>query len=103
MTSSTISAENSPSASPSIFRRLGHFALSSLALIAGANAAAAQSAPPISTTPTMQVNVKVVTMAVTVRDKHGAIVPNLKPDDFALTEDGRPQTIKYFNVDTNLP
>jgi VWFA-related protein len=52
---------------------------------------------------TLQVNVKVVTMAVTVRDKHGAIVPNLTKDDFTLTEDGRPQTIKYFNHDTNLP
>jgi VWFA-related protein len=52
---------------------------------------------------TLQVNVKVVTMAVTVRDKHGAIVPNLTKDDFTLAEDGRPQTIKYFNHDANLP
>src|ERR1700751_6043925 len=52
---------------------------------------------------TVQVNVKVVTMAVTVRDKHGAIVPNLTKDDFTLAEDGRPQTIKYFNHDTSLP
>lgn len=54
-------------------------------------------------TTTLQVNVKVVTMAVTVRDKHGAIVPNLTKDDFTLTEDGRPQTIKYFNHDATLP
>lgn len=52
---------------------------------------------------TLHVNVKVVTMAVTVRDKHGAIVPNLTKDDFTLAEDGRPQTIQYFNRDTNLP
>ncbi|MGC2215500.1 MAG: VWA domain-containing protein [Silvibacterium sp.] len=51
---------------------------------------------------TLHVNVKVVTMAVTVRDKHGAIVPNLTKDDFTLAEDGRPQTIQYFNRDTNL-
>jgi VWFA-related protein len=58
-----------------------------------------------ATTPatTLQVNVKVVTMAVTVRDKHGAIVPNLTKDDFTLAEDGRPQVIKYFNHDTSLP
>ena len=42
-------------------------------------------------------------MAVTVRDKHGAIVPNLTKDDFTLTEDGRPQVIKYFNHDASLP
>jgi VWFA-related protein len=60
---------------------------------------------PAATSPaaTLQVNVKVVTMAVTVRDKHGAIVSNLTKDDFTLAEDGRPQTIKYFNIDTNLP
>src|SRR5277367_3357489 len=66
--------------------------------------AAGQNAPtPAVPTTTMKVNVKVVTMAVTVRDKHGAIVPNLTKDEFTLTEDGRPQTIKYFNHDTNLP
>lgn len=60
---------------------------------------------PATTSPaaTLQVNVKVVTMAVTVRDKHGAIVPNLTKDDFMLSEDGRAQTIKYFNLDTKLP
>jgi VWFA-related protein len=61
--------------------------------------APAQSGPAA----TVQVNVKVVTMPVTVRDKHGAIVSNLTKDDFSLTEDGRPETIKYFNHDTNLP
>lgn len=42
-------------------------------------------------------------MSVTVRDKHGAIVPNLTKDDFTLAEDGRPQVIKYFNHDASLP
>ena len=52
---------------------------------------------------TMAVDVKVVTLPVTVRDKHGQIVRNLTKDDFVLQEDGRPQTIKYFTQDTNLP
>jgi len=51
----------------------------------------------------MHVDVKVVTMAVTVRDKHGAIVPSLTRDDFDLQDDNHPQVIKYFNHDTNLP
>ncbi len=76
-----------------------------------ANAAPAKSTPaPANATPTgdnptstLQVNVKVVTMAVTVRDKHGAIVSNLTKEDFSLTDDTHPQTIKYFNRDTNLP
>jgi len=52
---------------------------------------------------TMEVDVKVVTLPVTVRDKKGQIVRNLAKDDFILQEDGRPQVIKYFNQDTNLP
>ena len=52
---------------------------------------------------TMSVDVKVVTLPVTVRDKKGQIVRNLTKDDFDLQEDGRPQVIKYFTQDTNLP
>src|SRR5277367_3115115 len=52
---------------------------------------------------TMSVDVKVVTLPVTVRDKKGEIVRNLTKDDFVLQEDGRPQVIKYFTQDTNLP
>ncbi len=52
---------------------------------------------------TIAVDVKVVTLPVTVRDKHGKIVRDLTKDDFMLQEDGRPQTIRYFSQDTNLP
>ncbi len=61
--------------------------------------AARQTAPATS----LSVVVKVVTLPVTVRDKKGQIVTNLTKDDFSLVEDTRPQTIKYFNLDTNLP
>jgi len=52
---------------------------------------------------TIAVDVKVVTLPVTVRDKHGKIVRDLTKDDFTLLEDGRPQIIKYFSQDANLP
>ena len=52
---------------------------------------------------TVAVDVKVVALPVTVRDKHGKIVRDLTKDDFTLQEDGRPQTIKYFSQETNLP
>ncbi|MGA2235463.1 MAG: VWA domain-containing protein [Terriglobales bacterium] len=52
---------------------------------------------------TIAVDVKVVTLPVTVRDKHGKIVRDLTKDDFTLQEDGRPQTIKYFSQEANLP
>ena len=54
-------------------------------------------------TPTFSSNVKVVNVLATVRDKHGQIVNNLSKDDFKLEEDGRPQTIRYFAKDTDLP
>ena len=55
------------------------------------------------TVSTISVDVKVVTLPVTVRDKHGQIVKDLTKDDFTLQEDGRPETIKYFSQEKNLP
>jgi VWFA-related protein len=52
---------------------------------------------------TIAVDVRVVTLPVTVRDKHGEIVRDLTKDDFILQEDGRAQTIKYFSQESNLP
>ncbi len=52
---------------------------------------------------TMSVQVKVVNVFATARDKHGKIVNGLGKDDFTLTEDGRPQTIRYFARETDLP
>lgn len=53
--------------------------------------------------PTDKVNVKVVNVLATVRDKKGKIVNDLSQSDFTLDEDGRPQTIKYFSRETNTP
>jgi VWFA-related protein len=63
------------------------------------------SSPPVQTplAATLSVQVKVVNVLATVRDKHGKIVNNLTQDDFSLTEDGRPQTIHYFTRETDLP
>jgi len=59
--------------------------------------AAPQSQSKIST------EVKLVTVYASVRDKHGKIIPNLNQSDFALQEDARPQTIKYFARESDLP
>ncbi len=48
-------------------------------------------------------DVKVVNILVTVRDKQGGIVSDLAKDDFALSEEGHPQTIRYFTRETDLP
>ncbi|HEV3038804.1 MAG TPA: VWA domain-containing protein [Candidatus Angelobacter sp.] len=53
--------------------------------------------------PTISVDVKVVNVLASVRDKHGAVVRYLTKDDFVLEEDGRPQNIRYFTKETDLP
>jgi len=53
--------------------------------------------------PKFSTNVKVVNVFATVRDKDGQIVKNLTRDDFALAEDGRPQNIRYFSQQSDLP
>jgi VWFA-related protein len=64
--------------------------------------AAQQPAPEQSST-TLKIQAREVVLPVTVRDKHGALVSTLKLSDFSLTEDGRPQTIKSFTRESNLP
>ncbi len=53
--------------------------------------------------PTFSSNVKVVNVFATVRDKQGQIVRNLTKDDFSIEEDGRPQSIRYFAQQSDLP
>ncbi len=53
--------------------------------------------------PVFSTDVKVVSILATVRNKQGAIVHDLTKDDFTVLENGRPQTIKYFSRDTDLP
>jgi len=52
---------------------------------------------------TFSADVKVVNVLASVRDKQGHVVSSLGKDDFVVTEDGRPQTIKYFSHETDLP
>jgi VWFA-related protein len=85
---------------PFIGARLGKacwLALLMVSLLPPASFLRSQQQPQIS------VEVKVVNVLATVRDKHGQIVPNLGKDDFELEEDGHPQTITYFTRETALP
>jgi VWFA-related protein len=52
---------------------------------------------------TFSTNVKVVSMLATVLNKQGQIVHDLTKDDFAIAENGKPQVVKYFSRDTDLP
>jgi len=68
----------------------------------------AQAAPAAQQTPappagTLKVDVKLVNVYVTVTDAHGAPVAGLKKDNFALQEDGKPQTISVFDKESAVP
>ena len=52
---------------------------------------------------TLKVRVNVVQLFYNVKDKKGGLIPSLTKDDFELSEDGKPQTIKYFTAESNLP
>jgi VWFA-related protein len=54
-------------------------------------------------TPTIKVAARLVNLPVVVRDKKNALVQTLAKEDFSLQVDGHPQTIRYFDKDTNLP
>jgi VWFA-related protein len=51
----------------------------------------------------IKVNVNLVNVMASVRDKHNGLIPDLTKDDFEIYENGQLQTIKYFSRETNLP
>ncbi len=52
---------------------------------------------------TFKVDVNVVNLFFNVKDKRGALIPNLSKDQFEVFEDGKPQMIKYFSAESNQP
>ncbi len=77
--------------------------LAGILILSGARAQQQEQKPADDTSPTIQVQVNLVSLLASVRDKHGALINNLTKDDFTLTEDGQAQTIKYFAKETDLP
>ncbi len=64
--------------------------------------AQAQSAPGEKTT-TLSLDAKLVNLPVVVRDSKGKLIQTLTKTDFTLSVDGKPQVIRYFDKDDNLP
>jgi len=58
---------------------------------------------PQETSSTLKVDVKLVTVFVTVIDEHGAPVASLKKENFTLQEDGREQKLAVFDRESELP
>jgi VWFA-related protein len=78
-------------------------ALTSGAALSPCICPAQQNPAPAASSDTLHIQSREVILPVTVRDKHGALITTLQKTDFTLTEDGRPQVIKGFSHDTNLP
>src|SRR5260370_42204838 len=51
----------------------------------------------------IRVDVDVVNVLCTVYDRQGALVKDLKRGDFRILEDRKPQQIRYFAREANLP
>ena len=87
--------------------------LSSAALPIFAQEAPSPDASPISNAPdttveekpaaTLKVNVNLVSLYFTVRDKKNGLIPTLTKDDCSILEDKQPQKIKNFSAESDLP
>jgi VWFA-related protein len=51
----------------------------------------------------IKVDVDVVSLYCTVHNKQNGLVSSLEKGDFDLAEDSKPQTIKYFSKETDIP
>jgi VWFA-related protein len=71
------------------------FLLIVLAATAGAQQIG-QNTPGSAQTPTFQTSTQLVIETVSVKDKSGKSIDNLTAKDFIITEDGAPQTIRFF-------
>ncbi|MGA7244024.1 MAG: VWA domain-containing protein [Terracidiphilus sp.] len=89
------------------------FALPLLSVAAWGQLVPSPDAPPVSTAPppppeeesmgTLKLNVNLVDLFFTVKNKSGELVPHLTKDDCSVSEDKVPQTLKNFNAETHLP
>lgn len=81
--------------------RLVLAALLTLSLAGLALLAAAQPPPEPSTT--LRVEVPVVSVYCTVKERNGRLVTDLAAEDFEVREDGQKQEVRYFTRETDRP
>ena len=89
------------------------FALPLLSAAAWGQLVPSPDAPPVSTAPpppadedsmgTLKLNVNLVDLFFTVKNKSGELIPHLSKDDCSVEEDKVPQTLKNFTAETHLP
>lgn len=52
---------------------------------------------------TFKANTNIVQLFFNVKDKKGGLIPSLPKDHFQVFEDGKPQAIRYFSAESDLP
>ncbi|GIU76097.1 MAG: hypothetical protein KatS3mg004_3184 [Bryobacteraceae bacterium] len=62
-----------------------------------------QQPPAQPEEPVIRVEVNLVNLFFSVRDRKGSYVSSLGKDDFTVYEDGKPQEIRFFSRETNQP
>jgi VWFA-related protein len=59
--------------------------------------------PAATPTTTLNVTTRLVVVPVTIRDSKEHLIRNLTKDEFTLTVDGKPQLIRYFDREDDVP
>jgi len=77
--------------------------LAAFVLVASAQSNSAPAQDQDQSLETLKVNVNVVQLFFNVKDKKGGLIASLTKNDFDIAEDGKPQTIKYFAAESDLP
>ncbi len=78
-------------------------AISRRSFLAGLPLAVRANAQTTREQPTFSVDVKVVNLLATVRGARGELLRDLGKEEFTILENGRPQEIRYFTRETDLP
>src|SRR5258708_39210782 len=73
------------------------------ATVAVSLAIPAMTQEPVVQGGTIKSQVSLVNLFATVRDKNKRIVPNLKQEDFRISEDNQDQKIAFFSKEVELP
>lgn len=93
-------AEKGNAAGGAVGRTKGKRWLAFLSLAIFCTLSEARQAEQAQEPPLIRVRVNVVEVRVVVRNEHGKPVANLTREDFRLFDDGKPQTITNFTVET---
>ncbi len=83
--------------------KIAGVALAALMILPGVPSRMAAQSKDEDLGATLKVDVDVVSLYCTVHNKQNGLVGSLTKNDFDLAEDGKPQTIKYFSRETDIP